>query len=330
MIHHEGAASRTNVEIGAKSYQRINQPKFQLRWSERLAAHPRPRQKPVRLVHPHGVNKASRGLVLVIDHRELTPDRDCGSLRMFEIIRAILQRGHHVTFIPADLTVSEHYAEELRRIGAEVIHKPNYASVAEFLDEAGEAFSLAIISRAVIAARYMTMVRRLAPRAKVVYDTVDLQFLREERQANLGTDEELTADVSRRKKQELSLVMRADLTLVVSPVEKAILEAECYHPEIKIIPTIYPVPDIGQPDFSGRRDIVFIGGFLRDQDHSHDLPGSRHRPTRLFRAPRHRLHRRISARSQRRCRSLLRARDLSADPSAHDRCRIPCRRTGSD
>ena len=45
------------------------------------------------------------GQVLVIDHRIPTPDRDCGSLRMMEIIRAIKHSGHHVTFIPDNMAV---------------------------------------------------------------------------------------------------------------------------------------------------------------------------------------------------------------------------------
>ena len=52
----------------------------------------------------HGTERRlSRGQVLVIDHRLPTPDRDAGSLRMLEMVRAIRRRDHHVSFMPDDL-----------------------------------------------------------------------------------------------------------------------------------------------------------------------------------------------------------------------------------
>ena len=44
--------------------------------------------------------------------------------------------------------------------------------------------------------------------------------------------------------------MRADLTLVVSPVEKAILDAECFETDVRIIPTIYSLEDGDPPGFA--------------------------------------------------------------------------------
>ena len=124
----------------------------------------------------------------MIDHRLPTPDRDAGSLRMLEMIRAIRRRGHHVSFIPDDLMAPSPYQQPLQGIGVEVIHHPYYRSVRSFLKQHGEDFDLVIISRAEIAARHMATVQRFAPRAKVVFDTVDLHFLREEREAQLKQD----------------------------------------------------------------------------------------------------------------------------------------------
>ena len=117
-----------------------------------------------------------------------------------------------------------------------------------------------IISRAEIAARHMATVQRFAPRAKVVFDTVDLHFLREEREAQLR--QILAVCVrGRRKQQELSLARIADLTLVVSSVEKAILDQECPGVDVRILSTIYPLDGTDIPGFEDRRNIIFIGGF---------------------------------------------------------------------
>ncbi len=261
IVHYEGLTCGRSVQSGVKSYQVVNQEKFRRRWSDRLAAHPDPPEAHTRIIHPHGVETALRGQVLIIDHRVPTPDRDCGSVRMLEMLRAIRRRGHHVCFVPDNLIANPPYQQLLQRAGVEVIHHPYYHSVASFLKQHGQEFDLVLISRAEIAARYMTSVKRFAPGAKVVFDTVDLRFLREEREARVKQDRSLRAAAAERKQQELRLARRSDLTLVVSPIEKAVLARECPGLDVRIVSTIYPIEERDFPGLEDRRTIIFIGGF---------------------------------------------------------------------
>jgi glycosyltransferase involved in cell wall biosynthesis len=251
------------VTSGVKAYQVVNRTKFRERWHDRLASHPEPQNGPFRVVHAHGPAAGSGrlGQVLVIDHRLPTPDRDCGSVRMVEILRAIRNRGHHVTLIPDNLAVSSPYHEALQGMGVEVVHHPYYRSVAAYLKQHGSEFDLAILSRAEIAGRHLATVRHLCPAAKIVFDTVDLHYLREERAARLNPSPALRASVAERKQQELRLARRSDMTLVVSPYEQAILRKECHGTDVRILSTIYPLDEAEPPGYDGRRDIVFIGGF---------------------------------------------------------------------
>jgi O-antigen biosynthesis protein len=262
IIHHEGLTSGTSLESGVKSYQRVNQSKFRRRWSERLEFHPPPPPPDSDPnIYIQNLEVASRNQVLVIDHRLPSPDRDGGSLRMMEMIRAVHRRGHHVTFVPDDLTARADYLEDMQFIGVEVIHHPYYHSVKEFLKQHGRKFDLAILSRVDTAAKHMATVRRFASKAKIVFDTVDLHFLREERQALVSQDKSRESAIADRKEQELRLAMLADLTLVVSPVEKAILETECPRIDVRILPTIYSLEETAIPGFDRRSNIIFIGGF---------------------------------------------------------------------
>ena len=123
IIHHEGLTSGRSLESGVKSYQAVNRTKFRQRWGGRLDSHPKPPPPGSDLNEfTREAELASRGRVLVIDHRAPSPDRDCGSLRMSEMIRAVRGRGHHVTFIPDDLSPSAGYLESLQDLGVEVIH----------------------------------------------------------------------------------------------------------------------------------------------------------------------------------------------------------------
>jgi glycosyltransferase involved in cell wall biosynthesis len=261
VIHHEGLTSGISARQGVKSYQHVNRSKFQERWRDRLTAHPQPSDAPIRIVHAHGEKANSRGQVLVVDHRLPTPDRDAGSVRILEITRAIRQRGHHVCFLPDDLSAPSPYKELLQGIGIEVVHHPYYRSIGSFLKQHGEDFDLVIVSRVEIAQRHMAAVHRHALRAKVVFDTVDLHFLREEREAQLKQDSSKRVAAARDKQRELDMAMSADRTLVVSPIEKAILEQECPGLDVQVISTIYPFDGAAVPGFDDRRNILFIGGF---------------------------------------------------------------------
>jgi GT2 family glycosyltransferase/glycosyltransferase involved in cell wall biosynthesis len=261
VVHHEGMTAGRSVRSGAKSHQLVNRAKFRHRWRTTLASQPDSSQGHAKAIRHREIDARPPGRVLVIDHRLPTPDRDAGSARMTEIIRAILRDCHHVTFIPDDLSLREPYHQLLQGIGVKIVHHPYYRSVASYLKQHGSEYHLALISRLVIASRHLATVRRYASQAKVVFDTVDLHFLREEREAALKHDRETKDEIARRKQQEIHLARLADATLVVSPVEKSILEKECPGIEVRIIPTIYNVPQTDPPGMERRCKIVFIGGF---------------------------------------------------------------------
>lgn len=261
IVHHEGLTAGRCTSSGAKAHQLINQKKFRNRWRGRLAHHPGCREAPARIVHPNGPDGESRGRILIIDHRMLTPDRDAGSVRMLEMIRAIRNKGHHVSFLPDNLLAQAPYRQQLQGMGVEVLHHPYCRSVAAVLKQHGTEYDMVIVSRAEIADRHLPTIRRFAPQAKLVFDTVDLHFLRRKREADLKPDPALRAAVAKLKHQELRLVRSADLTLVASPAEREILAEECPWHEVQVFPTIYRISTSDGSPRNDRRNILFIGGF---------------------------------------------------------------------
>jgi glycosyltransferase involved in cell wall biosynthesis len=90
---------------------------------------------------------------------------------------------------------------------------------------------------------------------------VDLRFLREERELALKPDQSRRDTVAKRKQEELQLVRRSDLTLVVSPTERALLERACPGALVRVISTICSIEERQLPGLEHRRNIIFIGGF---------------------------------------------------------------------
>jgi GT2 family glycosyltransferase len=261
VVHYEGLTHGRSVQNGVKSYQIVNQEKFRTRWNRRLAAHPETPHTDVRIVHPNGLDSASRGQVLVIDRRLPMADRDADSVRMLELLRSIRRTGHHVTFIPDDLVAGAPYRQQAQRSGVEVIHRPFYDSVPSFLSQHGHDFDLVIVSRAEVAARHMASIKHFAPCAKVIFDAVDLNYLRSDRETAFKQDKALRAAVARRKQQEFRLARLSNLTLVASTEEMDMLAQECSGLDIIVFPRIYTLEEREIPGVDNRCNLIFIGSF---------------------------------------------------------------------
>jgi GT2 family glycosyltransferase len=237
VIHYEGATGGTDLSTGAKKHQEINRSTFITRWAAELA------NKPVNgdlgfLQHP----PAGKQNILVIDHYLPMPDRDSGSARMFQILKLLHELGHRVTFIPDNLSDMPPYNAELQRHGIQVWHYPFIKSVREYLELHGSAIDTVMLSRCEFARKHVSYVRQYAPNARMIFDTVDLHFLREQREAELIGDPQAHQRAEQREKLERELITEADQTWVVSRTEQELLRKLCPNSSIEVVSNIVDVP----------------------------------------------------------------------------------------
>jgi O-antigen biosynthesis protein len=255
VVHYEGMTAGTDVNRGVKRHQVLNEEKFQARWTPHLSEHAEA-TAPLDVVKDRG----ARGRVLVIDAVMLQPDRDSGSLRMFNLVVLMRRLGFKVTFMPSNLDALGEYGATLRRRGIEVLHAPHVTDPGAFLDEHASEYDLIILSRPDVASPLLARARKAAPRARIVYDTVDLHHVRQRREALLAADADLLRKSDERRDEELALVRLADETWVVSDVEKRGLEEDLTDARIRVVSNVHDVPGSARP-FAARRDLMFIGGF---------------------------------------------------------------------
>ncbi len=143
--------------------------------------------------------------VLIVDHRLPSPDRDSGSVRMQAVVEGLLGLGCRVTFLPDNQVRWEPYAERLQELGVEVLYAP--LVIPAEIASIGAQMRLAIVSRPYVAGRHLHLIREHAPSARIVYDTVDLHYVRERRRAALeGANVAAVADYWERI--ELALAAR--------------------------------------------------------------------------------------------------------------------------
>ena len=255
IIHYEGATGGTDLATGTKKHQDINRSTFAEAWVSELMAKPANGNVAfLRLAPPDRKN------ILVIDHHLPMPDRDSGSLRMFQILKILRELGHRVTFIPDDLAKTCPYAGELQKRGIEVIYHPHVKKVRDYLMAHGSSFDVVVLSRCDFARKHIADVRLHAPRSHIIFDTVDLHYLREDREAQLTRDPEVRRKAEEKRQLEHELIEQADETWVVSPVEQQLLQEKWPGKSIQLVSNIVDVAGSKTP-FALRRDYLFIGGF---------------------------------------------------------------------
>ena len=255
VVHKEGTTSGTDTGSGIKAYQVSNGHKFAQKWRAALPAMAAPGQAP----SPASLHAGQRQ-VLVIDALTPQPDHDSGSLRLFNLLRLLQEEGAHVCFVADNPAHAGKYTEALQQLGVETWYAPYVGGFGAFLREQGGRFDTVMLCRHYVAKAFLPLLAKHAPQARLVFDTVDLHYLRERRGAEMNGDEAMLRASEVTRKSELAVMARADVTLVVSGVEKEFLAHEAPGRRVEVLSNLHRVAGPGEP-FAQRRDLVFVGGF---------------------------------------------------------------------
>jgi O-antigen biosynthesis protein len=255
VVHVEGASSAAAENEGMKRYQAINRHKLAEKWAGVLAMQPAP-GTPLATID----KGRRRGTVFVADVATPDASRDSGSLRLISLMRILVAEGWHVVFAPDDGHADDAAIRRLGALGIEVLARPWSQGIPAWLAANGATLHAAILSRHTVAAQYAPIVRRHAPGAHLIFDTVDLHFLREERAATQAGSAALARQAQATRKQELALIAAADTTFVVSAYEREMLARLLPAARVDLLSNIHDVYGRAAP-FEGRRDVLFVGGF---------------------------------------------------------------------
>jgi GT2 family glycosyltransferase/glycosyltransferase involved in cell wall biosynthesis len=257
VIHDEGVSHGTDETTGVKAFQVVNREKFRAKWATALA-----RQRPP---GPDQVERAARAhqgrdLVVVVDHYVPRPDQDSGSVRMLALLQELRRQGHGVVFVPANAMLSDRYGEALTAMGIEVAHGQH--DWAEFFTALHGSVAAAIVSRVSIALGFAPVLRAALPGVPLIFDTVDLHFLRLTRETAIAPTPGAAAVTTLTREMELALIRSADTTLVVSQVEKDLLAELEPDADIRILSNVHkPLDDAAIPPLADRDGLVFVGSF---------------------------------------------------------------------
>jgi len=257
ITHLEGGSNGTDLQKGIKRFQVLNQEKFYDTWKDIIISHGTKEETPDYLQR----DRHSKGHILFIDDGTPKPDHYAGDV-LSEFYMATLRRdGYSVTFLPhIDLRYADGYTQALQKKGVECIYQP-FTSSEQYIRKFGMQFDFVVVSRANVATEIIDTVKTYCPHAKIIFNTIDLHFLRIKRASQIA---ETNHDLARNAMEtELSVIQEVDCTLVVSNAEKNILTGLAPHAQVQVVPFPADVHEI-KNGFDKRRDVVFLGGFMHE------------------------------------------------------------------
>ena len=215
IVHFEGQTSGTDDVAGVKRHQVVNQDDVR----RQVGGRARRASRRTASIPSSSATAGRSGACWSIDACMLTPDHDSGSVRMHGDARdpharsAARSRSSPTTSSTASPTWRSCSSAASRCCSTRTC-----ARSPSSCPSAGASSTSSCMSRHYVAVKHVDAVRAFAPQALVVFDTVDLHFLRTERQAELEGNALARAAARAKRDEELTLIRKADVTLVVSTV----------------------------------------------------------------------------------------------------------------
>lgn len=276
--HQEGGTFGTESTSDLKRrLMAENKEKFLAKWGHILQE----KHCPSDTDHFVAFNRAYPKL-LWVDDIVPEPDRDAGSIRNINLLRILLEAGYHVTFIPTAGGREQHYVTQLRLMGVHVF--PVMPPEQWMLQYNGKCmFDVIMVARRLVFEAAQGQLGQHCPGVPMIYDTVDLHFLRESRQAITAMMEEqgpawdfqgITTQkviewldqqtpeaekVRHARNVELYFMEKSQLTVVVSPQEVDLIHHFLPQAKVSVVTVIHDLSSLADTQCEGRMGTLFVG-----------------------------------------------------------------------
>src|SRR5215203_826538 len=201
-------------------------------------------------------SRKDRGLeVLVVLDRLPLPTKDAARVRMLAILKILTRFAGVVLILLYHKFENSNYEQSIKNLGIDLVGVFDFE---DFLSE--RRFDVALISYPYVTEYMLPIVKHRFPDAKVIFDTVDVHFVRLEREATVKRIRRIAAEARKLRQIETMLANTADQTWCVTEDDRGSLGSEATTADIRVVPNVHEVQD-GGPSFEERSDLLFIGNF---------------------------------------------------------------------
>lgn len=258
VVHFEGMSNGTDTSTGVKAYQIENKDKFYEKWKDVLQKDYFKNGENVFLARDRSKDKKC---ILFIDHYVPTFDKDAGSRATYQHLKMMVDLGYNIKFIGDNFLKYEKYTKALEDMGIEVLYGRKYAmGWKAWVKENAKYIDTVVLNRPHIAKKYIDFIKANTD-SKIVYYICDLHFLREGREYEITKDPKLKASSEYWEKIEMDLIKKSDKAVTFSLDEKGIIEKSFENKAVITPIFIFDKFDNTKVDLSGKKDIMFVGGF---------------------------------------------------------------------
>ena len=212
--------------------------------------------------HSLHFTKKPLGSILYVDATTPEPNKDAGSVNAKYSMKAFLELGYNVQFIPGtNFAYWNEATRSLQQMGVECIYHPFYSDMASFLNERKNDLDYVVLSRVCCNELFLKIIRQYCPRAKIINNTVDLHFLRMEREAKIQGNKEIALAAKNIKAIELEIMRDTDATILLSEFEhETLAKIKNIKNKLWTIPLVLPEAK-RLVSYNNTNNIVFIGGY---------------------------------------------------------------------
>lgn len=250
--------SKSSNPLFRRFLGRRNQARFQASWPDLLAA--RPRDRAIERAMWLGMGEPTR--VLVIDDDVPAAHRGSGFGRLHHLLLTLAAEDDlYVTLHPTNPSGAD--ASPFTRVGVRVV-----ADLGRHLDQPGVAFDVVVVSRP-HNWRWVPVIRRLLPDARIVYDAEALFHRRLDTHAAVAEDPDRRSDLlgaaASMRDTERRIVAEAAQVVCISEDEAAVARAWTNAP-VHVLEPWMPGIEPGANGFEARGDVAFVGGWAAGAD----------------------------------------------------------------
>lgn len=203
------------------------------------------------------LNPAQQPTALIINDTLPTFNQDSASLRLYTIMKIWRNLGYKISFIADHDDGEVKYRHALEALGIEVFYG-EYTLADAF---SHHPFDYAFICRVAAGQRYIPFIRFVSPTTQIFYDTVDIHYVREQRQAEIENSDGLAQHARLTKHIELSNCRLADKVLTVTDDDGKHLQKELPFLDYAVIANVHAREPEPTTTFAQRDGLVFIGNY---------------------------------------------------------------------
>lgn len=212
--------------------------------------------------------------ILIIDTQIPTYDKDSASNRLTEIAK-FLAKSYNVYLMDSDTFIpkveSKKYIQHLNNHNI-TVYVPALnifgltKSRKDFIINILPKLDFIWLHRPEVFQKYLAFFQKRKSKAKIIYDMVDIHYLRLERGLQIKYDEKRAIEVVNYKYIETELCKKADKIAVISNKEKEFMTSFVDEKKLFTISNVHSlkVQPQDMPSFEKRKGIFFIGSFLHD------------------------------------------------------------------